>query len=73
MQNTNLPIGATLRFIPFNHISLQEQEECMIRTSSSNSWAHTTYLDMYDRKDDSEKLKIYLDLEPEIIITYKGS
>lgn len=45
----------------------------MIRTSSSNSWAHTTYLDMYDRKDDSEKLKIYLDLEPEIIITYKGS
>ncbi len=29
---------------------------------------HTTYLDMYDRKEDSEKLELYLKLEPELRI-----
>ena len=30
---------------------------------------HTTYLDMYDRKDDSEKLELYLKVEPELRIS----
>ena len=29
---------------------------------------HTTYLDMYDRKDDSEKLELYLKIEPNLSI-----
>jgi len=29
---------------------------------------HTTYLDMYDRKEDSEKLEIFLKVEPELRI-----
>ena len=29
---------------------------------------HTTYLDMYDRKDDEEKLELYLKVEPSLII-----
>ncbi|CAD6368380.1 hypothetical protein NMT12_100009 [metagenome] len=29
---------------------------------------HTTYLDMYDRKDDDEKLELYLKVEPELQI-----
>ena len=30
---------------------------------------HTAYLDMYDRKDDFEKLELYLKVEPELIIS----
>jgi integrase len=30
---------------------------------------HTTYLDMYDRKDDDEKLELYLKVEPELQIS----
>ena len=29
---------------------------------------HTTYLDMYDRKDDDEKLKLFLKVEPELCL-----
>jgi len=29
---------------------------------------HTTYLDMYDRKDDEEKLELYLKVEPQVRI-----
>jgi hypothetical protein len=29
---------------------------------------HTTYLDMYDRKEDEEKLGLYLKVEPELKI-----
>jgi len=29
---------------------------------------HTTYLDMYDRKDDSEKLELFLKVEPSLKI-----
>jgi len=29
---------------------------------------HTTYLDMYDRKDNDEKLELYLSVEPTLKI-----
>lgn len=29
---------------------------------------YTTYLDIYDRKEDSEKLELYLKVEPELKI-----
>lgn len=29
---------------------------------------HTTYMDMYDRKDDSEKLSLYMKVEPKLVI-----
>jgi len=29
---------------------------------------HTTYHDMYDRKEDEEKLELYLAVEPSLII-----
>jgi integrase len=32
---------------------------------------HTAYLDMYDRKDDLEKLELYLKVEPELLINFK--
>lgn len=32
---------------------------------------HTTYLDMYDRKEDSEKLELYLKVEPTLRIMSK--
>lgn len=34
---------------------------------------HTAYLDMYDRKDDSEKLELYLKVEPELLINFKNT
>lgn len=33
---------------------------------------HTAYLDMYDRKDDAEKLELYLKVEPELSINFKS-
>lgn len=33
---------------------------------------HTPYLDMYDRKDDNEKLDLYLKVEPALRIDYDG-
>lgn len=32
---------------------------------------HTPYLDMYDRKDDEEKLDLYLQVEPHLVIKFK--
>jgi len=32
---------------------------------------NTAYLDMYDRKDDLEKLGLYLKVEPELLINFK--
>lgn len=32
---------------------------------------HTTYLDMYDRKDDLEKLQLYLKVEPKLVINFR--
>ena len=32
---------------------------------------HTAYLDMYDRKDDAEKLELYLKVEPELLIKFR--
>jgi len=32
---------------------------------------HTAYLDMYDRKDDFEKLELYLKVEPELLINFR--
>jgi len=32
---------------------------------------HTTYLDMYDRKDDDEKLELFMKIEPELLIYQK--
>jgi len=32
---------------------------------------HTAYLDMYDRKDDLEKLGLYLKVEPELLINFR--
>ena len=29
---------------------------------------HTTYLDMYDRRDDSEKMELFLKVEPKLRI-----
>lgn len=34
---------------------------------------HTAYLDMYDRKDDVEKLELYLKVEPELLINFRIS
>lgn len=31
---------------------------------------HTPYLDMYDRKDDMEKLRLYLKVEPKLLINF---
>lgn len=33
---------------------------------------HTPYLDMYDRKDDSEKLELYLEVEPKLQIDFSS-
>lgn len=33
---------------------------------------HSTYLDMYDRKDDLEKLQLYLKVESNLVIDWKG-
>ena len=33
---------------------------------------HTAYLDMYDRKDDSGKLELYLKTEPELLINFRN-
>ena len=32
---------------------------------------HCTYLDMYDRKDDLERLKLYLEVEPKLAVNYE--
>jgi hypothetical protein len=32
---------------------------------------HTGYLDMYDRKDDFEKLEMYIKVEPQLKVTFK--
>ena len=32
---------------------------------------HTPYLDMYDRKDDMEKLELYLKVEPKLLINFQ--
>jgi integrase len=32
---------------------------------------HSTYLDMYDRKDDEEKLQLYLKVEPKLTINFQ--
>jgi integrase len=31
---------------------------------------HSTYLDMYDRKDDTERLELYLKVEPKLVINF---
>lgn len=32
---------------------------------------HTPYLDMYDRKDDIEKLELYVKVEPKLLVNYR--
>ncbi len=32
---------------------------------------HSTYLDMYDRKDDLERLQLYLKVEPKLVISFQ--
>ena len=51
-----------------SYFLLQGRGEFMILTLRMRWLGHTTYLGMYDRKDDSEKLELFLKVEPELKI-----